>query len=284
MAKVILRICNYDVKHPTKSFKFDQYGRTIIVERTFRENGGSYAIKSHDEKTISTKKEELDAILSEFSIQIDNPICVLNQEVSRNFLNSKNPSDKYKFFMKATRLEDILASYQSAVDNNEHARVIYNQKEKHLPELKHEMEKYKKKLELFESCDQMRQQLTALKRQLAWKHVEEEESKVGELEQKIAQDVKKISNAEEHKKIAKKEIDKLQAEAEALQNNTQDTQRKLAAIQKRRDEAFAGVSSLRQERNNKQSNVKMEEARANRTKQEIAGVEKTIAAKQRQNE
>lgn len=47
-------------------------------------------------KTISNKREELNHILDQFNIQVDNPVTVLNQEVSKNFLFSKNPNDKYK--------------------------------------------------------------------------------------------------------------------------------------------------------------------------------------------
>lgn len=73
-------------------------------------------------KTISTKKEELIHVLDQFGIQVglwwinnfdnmsigfwfskplfslkvDNPVSVLNQDTSRNFLNTSDPKDKYK--------------------------------------------------------------------------------------------------------------------------------------------------------------------------------------------
>lgn len=47
-------------------------------------------------QTVSTKREELNHILDQFNIQVDNPVAILNQETSRNFLNSKNAQDKYK--------------------------------------------------------------------------------------------------------------------------------------------------------------------------------------------
>ena len=45
---------------------------------------------------VSTKKEDLVRILDHMDIQVNNPICMLNQDVSRNFLHSSNPKDKYK--------------------------------------------------------------------------------------------------------------------------------------------------------------------------------------------
>ena len=46
-------------------------------------------------KIVSQKKEELDHILDQFNIQVDNPVAILNQDTSRNFLHSKNATDKY---------------------------------------------------------------------------------------------------------------------------------------------------------------------------------------------
>ena len=47
-------------------------------------------------KVISNKKEDLMRIIDQFNIQVDNPVAVLNQDTSRNFLNSKSPGDKYR--------------------------------------------------------------------------------------------------------------------------------------------------------------------------------------------
>ena len=45
---------------------------------------------------VSTKREDLNHILDQFNIQVDNPVSILNQDTSRNFLHSKSPYDKYK--------------------------------------------------------------------------------------------------------------------------------------------------------------------------------------------
>ena len=66
---------------------------------------------------MSTKKEELVAVLEHCSIQIDNPVSILSQDTSRNFLQKSSPSDKYKLFMKATQLEQIVADYEKASED-----------------------------------------------------------------------------------------------------------------------------------------------------------------------
>lgn len=61
---------------------------------------------------MSTKKETIDTILDHCCIQIDNPVSLLNQDTSRNFLHNSKPSAKYKLFMKATHLEQIAIDYE----------------------------------------------------------------------------------------------------------------------------------------------------------------------------
>ena len=46
--------------------------------------------------------------------QVDNPVSILNQDTSRNFLHSNKPSDKFKLFMKGTHLEQIAQDYSKA--------------------------------------------------------------------------------------------------------------------------------------------------------------------------
>ena len=66
---------------------------------------------------VSTRKEELLAVLDHCSIQIDNPVSILSQDTSRNFLQKATPSDKYKLFMKATQLEQIATDYEKASED-----------------------------------------------------------------------------------------------------------------------------------------------------------------------
>jgi len=64
---------------------------------------------------VSTKRDELDNIITMMNIQIDNPISVLNQDVSRTFLVTSKPDEKYNLFMKATLLDSIENNYKEAL-------------------------------------------------------------------------------------------------------------------------------------------------------------------------
>lgn len=79
-------------------------------------------------EVISSKKEELDRIVSAFNIQVDNPVSLLSQDAARTFLNSTDPHDKYKLFMKATQLEQIEQMYKESMSDKRWAMAMVNSK------------------------------------------------------------------------------------------------------------------------------------------------------------
>lgn len=79
-------------------------------------------------EVVSSKKEELDRIVSAFNIQVDNPVSLLNQDAARTFLNSTDPHDKYKLFMKATQLEQIAQLYKDSISDKRWATAMVNSK------------------------------------------------------------------------------------------------------------------------------------------------------------
>ena len=66
-------------------------------------------------------------------------MSVLNQDTSRNFLNSKSTGDKFKFFMKATMLEQMNSDYDSVSKSKQAAASIMIEKKRTLPAMKSEV-------------------------------------------------------------------------------------------------------------------------------------------------
>ncbi|KAJ8303587.1 hypothetical protein KUTeg_019983 [Tegillarca granosa] len=113
-----------------EAYKPDEFGDSIIVERKFSsDGGGQYRLKSSEGKVISQKREDLTTILDQFNIQVDNPVAILNQDTSRNFLNSKSPHDKYKFFLRATQLDQMVSDYRLADEQIKVTKDIIERKE-----------------------------------------------------------------------------------------------------------------------------------------------------------
>lgn len=73
---------------------YEKYGDEVMIERTLSKNGSStYRLKTHG-TFHKLKRHELDFILLSLNIQLDNPVAILNQEVAKNFLRTKDPKDK----------------------------------------------------------------------------------------------------------------------------------------------------------------------------------------------
>lgn len=58
-------------------------------------------------KVVGRSKEEIVSIVDALNIQVDNPVSVLTQETSKTLLAKGDGKALYKFFLKATQLEQI---------------------------------------------------------------------------------------------------------------------------------------------------------------------------------
>jgi len=47
-------------------------------------------------KKISNKKKDLELMLDKLNIQVDNPVCIMDQENSKEFIKGSD-KDKYKY-------------------------------------------------------------------------------------------------------------------------------------------------------------------------------------------
>lgn len=113
------------------AYKPEEYGDSIIIQRRLSVDGAStYRLRSERGAVVSTKREELLHILDQFNIQINNPVMILNQETSRNFLQSKSAKDKYLFFMKATQLEKLKQDYCRIEEERSLTAIEVTRKEK----------------------------------------------------------------------------------------------------------------------------------------------------------
>ena len=48
------------------------------------------------------------------NLQVDNPVCILNQETAKNFLHSNDAHAKYKLFERATQMDAMRHEFSVA--------------------------------------------------------------------------------------------------------------------------------------------------------------------------
>ncbi|XP_039263379.1 structural maintenance of chromosomes protein 6-like isoform X2 [Styela clava] len=155
-----------------EAYKKHLFGDSITIERKIHVDGQTcYKIKNADGKIITNKKEDLVQILDQFNIQVDNPLTCLNQEMSKHFLHSKSESDKYKFFMKSTQLEQMSMDYDFVQKHRLTMQETLKRKEKVLPELEKEVLAKEQKFRDLSTLQELKNKIDNLKGELAWAHV-----------------------------------------------------------------------------------------------------------------
>ncbi|NXJ80279.1 SMC6 protein, partial [Trogon melanurus] len=213
------------------AFKPDVYGGSIIVNQHINLDGSrSYKLKSKSGTLISSKKEELIGILDHFNIQVDNPVSVLTQEMSKHFLQSKNEGDKYKFFMKATQLEQMKEDYSSIMKTKENTCIQIEQGVKRLQELEQIYDQKKERYRRIGFANEMRNRLEDLKHKMAWAVISEMEKEIEPIKegiraeevntekfvQKLEECQAKVNEAEEKYKAIQEKLLSVSEETQAL--------------------------------------------------------------------
>ncbi|KAF2666552.1 P-loop containing nucleoside triphosphate hydrolase protein [Microthyrium microscopicum] len=206
------------------SYKSDQYGASIIVERFFTRSGTSgYQLKSALGKVISRKRDDLDEIIDYYCLQLDNPMNVLSQDNARQFLNNSSPADKYKFFQKGTQLERLDADYRET-ESYFHRLQSYEQEILlQVKDLKLAYEDAKRNSSQIEWQRKLRMQKQEALHQFAWAQVEEREETLREIEVEIKARAREIEEHQQHfeeaaeqYQAALREVEDVRAELDAV--------------------------------------------------------------------
>eukprot|EP00117_Sycon_ciliatum_P012997 scpid28026/ scgid13842/ Structural maintenance of chromosomes protein 6 len=177
-ANITIKIKN----HGDDAYLSEEYGDSIIVERRIGMDGtGGYKIKGSNEKAISNTKDDLIRILDHFNIQVDNPVCVLQQDMSRSFMHSTSPKDKYKFFMQATQLDLMCRNYREILEYKDDLAQQMKMKKASMPSLERDVMIKEQRFKDLERLDKLEQKKASLECDIAWAQVKDLESILEEL-------------------------------------------------------------------------------------------------------
>jgi structural maintenance of chromosomes protein 6 len=174
--------------HGEAAYKPELYGHTITVERNFsRSSTSGFKIKNADDKTISTKKQELEELCDYFAFQLDNPINVLTQDMARQFLSNSSPAEKYKFFIRGTQLETLDNDYNLIEERLDGVLVKLANREADLEILKNNRDEALKSKQRLDGIRKMREKRDRYQFMHAWAQVEEQESTLAALDREVEQ-------------------------------------------------------------------------------------------------
>ncbi|KAF7623335.1 hypothetical protein AFLA_010635 [Aspergillus flavus NRRL3357] len=192
-ATIVVRIKNQG----DGAYMPDDYGKSIVIERHFTKAGTSgFKIKAENGRIVSTKKAELDAIIDFFTLQFDNPMNVLSQDMARQFLSSSSPAEKYKFFVKGVQLEQLDQDYRLIEESADQIEEKLRGREQDIMILKHRKVAANQKLDMSDQHESLRNRVRNVRSQMAWAQVEEQERMRSSLEIELARVDEKIATAE----------------------------------------------------------------------------------------
>uniref|UniRef100_A0A667ZZY3 Structural maintenance of chromosomes protein 6 n=1 Tax=Myripristis murdjan TaxID=586833 RepID=A0A667ZZY3_9TELE len=263
-ADVSITLCNKG----RDAFKPEAYGTAINVDlRITREGLRTYKLRSKSGNIISTKKEELMCILDNLNIQVNNPVSILTQEMSKYFLHSKGEGDKYRFFMKATQLEQMREDFVYIKSTKHITEDKMSQQGECVEELK---QKYQEKMDRYKSLaslDEMHSKLEELQKQMAWALVIEMEREIQPMREKLQSDRQSTGKYDEKVEEWKNKVE----EAEQKYKQIQD---QLEGITQRIQELQPQCTQLKTEVQKRNSLLKSSEVSVHRCRTNLRDLEK----------
>ena len=80
-------ICHPPLRHAVPAARARSFGDFITVERRITRTNAPYRLLDARGKCLTTKKDEVDAVLDHFSIDASNPLTIITQDMARQFLS-----------------------------------------------------------------------------------------------------------------------------------------------------------------------------------------------------
>ncbi|CAM0950661.1 unnamed protein product [Alopecurus aequalis] len=174
------------------AFKPEVYGNLIILERRITESTSSTILKDRHGKKVAHRKDDLNEIVEHFNIDVENPCVIMSQDKSREFLHSGNDKDKFKFFFKATLLQQVNELLETIRDQLNSADSIVQDLEKSIKPVMRELDELREKIKNMEHIEEISHDIDNLKKKLAWswvydvdKQIEEQTVKLQKLKERI---------------------------------------------------------------------------------------------------
>ncbi|PRQ59796.1 putative structural maintenance of chromosomes protein [Rosa chinensis] len=246
--------CSYAVVHVElknqgeDAFKPDIYGDVIIIERKISGASNATVLKDHQGRKVASRKEDLRELIEHFSIDVENPCVIMGQDRSREFLHSGNDKDKFKFFYKATLLQQVEELLQDIEKQLEKANVVVDQLEGSIRPIERELNELHEKIKNMEHIEEISQQAKQLKKKLAW-------SWVYDVDRQLQQKNAKIGKLKNRVPLCQAKIDQFRGEVEKLsqcytlkKSEIASMVEKTAEVRRMKDELRQSLASATKEK------------------------------------
>ncbi|KAI8970307.1 P-loop containing nucleoside triphosphate hydrolase protein [Mycotypha africana] len=270
-------------------YRPDIYSDMIIVERRINKDGPApYKIKNASGRIVSTKKEDLIAILDYMNIVVTNPLTVLMQDKARKFLSDSSPEDKYELFMQGTQLTNLQDDFEAIRENLETARATLERKKQGLPALQSEANEAKKRYKDIQEAKQIEDNIDVLNNELVWSQIIMKEKQRDECKLNAEKAKRELDLIQEACNQQTEEIqtvdqsilqvtDELQAATNLANPDAEATR---ALLQKKVEQEF-GIKSLKSDLQAINEEIKKTKKRKEQFERELKAEEEKLEASSR---
>ncbi|EIE85364.1 hypothetical protein RO3G_10074 [Rhizopus delemar RA 99-880] len=246
------------------AYKPDIFPDFIIVERKLNREGPSpYKIKNSSNKVISTKKEDLVAILDHMNIMVNNPLVILTQDMARKFLSDSSSEDKYKLFMHGTQLTQLRNDFDSVRESLETARATIERKKQVLPTLLERANEAAKRQQDIQEAKEIDGKIDILNNELVWSQIILKEKEAAAFKRDVEVAEKQFLEAKEKHETEKikvtqlsESILKVREEWDEFKNGPNPYEEEMNALEKNKEELESKISEFTVDLNNINSDIK----------------------------
>ncbi|XP_038683969.1 structural maintenance of chromosomes protein 6B-like isoform X2 [Tripterygium wilfordii] len=237
-------------------------------------------------------------------IDVENPCVIMSQDKSREFLHSGNNKDKFKFFYKATLLQQVNDLLQRIHESLSSASALVDEMETSIRPIQKELGELQGKIKNMEHVEEIRQQAQQLKKKLAWswvydidKQLQEHSLKTTSFKDRIPTCQEKIDKELEKVETLKDRFTKKKAQIEVMMQKTSEVRRKKDELQQTISLAKKEQLQLEEEHGRKNKTIQnmvrrlrllerqvqdLQEQHVKNTQAEEIEIEETLKALQRE--
>lgn len=203
---------------PDLTYKHEFYGDVITIERKLvRGQGGGFTVKARKRFVKLpqgvTPRQEICNIIDHFGFMVDNPVAILTQTKSKQFLAKGKPNDHYRLFRQATLLAPLETELKTTRDVTSQTSAMYSRVHSKLPETEENLRKKELAHQEAQEMKHIDSRINRAQLSFAWTGVQEEELRLQKNEATTANEFEPAAEK------ARVEYEKSQSQIEARKSD-----------------------------------------------------------------
>ncbi len=227
-AKIVVELRN----EGSDAFEPEKFGDVIIVEKNIVSSGGSTmkmktrhgpGASEKKEVIVYTKSEDLTRMCDHLNLNCENPICVMTQDGSREFLNSGKDRDKFNFYMKATLLESVVNNLEMSRDRLRQMSENLKKHEQEIPQMESVVAGLETEMQMFDLRQKLTADLAKARMLYPWAGVASAKHKIDELTKEVEEKNERLRELDES-------LTKLHAKKEKYDNRKDEVDQKMSNL------------------------------------------------------